>query len=975
MTQICSPCQATRTMVLLCPKAPCKLMSPCALRAIAATRARNWVFSMVLSIGWLTLQLTIGRVIFTIKDFRDNVVAQGMTLPIIITDDHKTHAPSAMAPMMAAYPEMSGVRNGGLYYHDTMDGYGGVPSFRTIRSTPDLQSLQHQPFHGLPHGLPHGIPHGMPYGNMQPAAVPYATPPATLSHTTSTTLTPRNLSRQGSPSNSGGPAQKKRKASSGKLPDALTMTRLQSAAAPPANFGWVTSAPSYSNSSTAPSSPFGPSQNFNAGYVNANQPRPQQSYTNPPTPNSDQNFFTAANRSQSMENFARAQQMFSAPNSAMPSRAASPIGGARIAATQQNGQIQAAVNAMYGQPQAAPQQKPPMIHKLIPNEGPKAGAIEVTCLGSGFCQGLEVMFGDAIATTTTFWGETSLVCLLPPAVRAGVVPVTFKHQYQQQLRMQQYPSPPTQKHQVFFKYVDDDEHEVVRLALALVHQKLTGKQEDAGDIARRIVNSEINGQSLWNGTGSSGNHQHRQISSLQASLSNSANIESSILKCLDLIDLDDSPYSANLNIVRSNGQGLLHLSASLGYHQLTAALLARGATSDMRDKNGMTPMHMAALHNYPRIVRRLRVAGADPYIRSLKGFTPSDMCSTDAAIGAIHSLHNRSRSAGPTPLAGPPMFTNHRRTSTSSSLSTISDTSESYTETVSHSRSSASHLSNTLTLRRPSNPATNAWGSNTNVLRRDSNNLTSPTTILPPASPREEHNSTIPSAAAAMAAWREHLAAQITHFQNSVNWTLPNLQLPTLPPLPDYGDHPMVRRISAFVPQRASFGGSFGRPSLPGYGSASLASGPQQSHEGKERWWDLLGGRNASLPPPYEEIYPDGEGAAEHMDDKKAGLLGVVADTFADLKLGQLETNRSGSVTSSSRNTASIVEGRVALLAPGKNGVDDADARKVKRLRSDLRLFTVWVCVMPHFPLASCWERKHALIVSRGYRFRYWSSS
>ena len=910
-------------------------------------------------IHWVAkiFELMIGRVIFTIKDYRDNVVAQAITLPIIITDDHKTHAPSAMAPMVAAYPDITGMRNGGIYYHDTMEGYGGVPTYRSIRSTPDLQSLQHQPYHGMSHGLPHG----MPYVSMHPTAVPYATPPATLSHTTSTTLTPRNLSRQGSPSNAGGPAQKKRKASAGKLPDALTMTRLQSAAAPPANLSWVTSAPTYSNSSTAPSSPFGPGQNFNNGYANANQPRAPQSYTNPPTPNSDQNFFTASNRSQSTENFARAQQIFSAPSSAIPSRAASPVGGARVAATQQNGSIQAAVSAMYGQPQSITQQKPPMIHKLIPNEGPKAGAIEVTCLGSGFVQGLEVMFGDALATTTTFWGETSLVCLLPPALRAGVVPVTFKHQYQQQLRMPQYSASSIQKHQVFFKYVDDDEHEVVRLALALVHQKLTGQQEDASDIARRI----ISGQSVWNGNLSSGNHQQRQMSNLQTSLSNSANIESSILKCLDLIDLDDSPFNANLNIVRSNGQGLLHLSASLGYHQLTAALLVRGATPDMRDKNGMTPMHMAALHNYPRLVRRLRVARADPYLRNLRGFTPADMCSTDEAISAVHSLHNRSRSAGPVPLAGPPTLPGHSRTSTSSSLSTISDTSESYTENVSQSEGSASQLSNTLTVRRPSNTATNVWGSNSNALRRDSNNLTSPTTLLPPASPPEEHNSAIPSAAAAaMAAWRDQLASQITHFHNSVNWTLPNLQLPTLPtlpPLPDYGDHPMVRRISAFVPQRASFGSSFGRPSLPGYGSTSLASGQP---EGRERWWDLLGGRNASLPPPYEEIYPQAENAVQHVEDKKAGVLGIVAETLTDLKLEQAEAVSSGSVASSSRTATSVTEGQIFLSAQGTSGDDDADVRTIKRLRSDRRLFMIWVCIgSPHSPSLLHYGLTHYLLI------------
>jgi hypothetical protein len=98
---------------------------------------------------------------------------------------------------------------------------------------------------------------------------------------------------------------------------------------------------------------------------------------------------------------------------------------------------QAVANGLYGMPLSLNPHRPPTIHKLIPSEGPKAGGIEVTCLGSGFCQGLEVMFGDSKATTTTFWGETSLVCLLPPSAFAGSVPVTFKHQQQQAM---QYPA-------------------------------------------------------------------------------------------------------------------------------------------------------------------------------------------------------------------------------------------------------------------------------------------------------------------------------------------------------------------------------------------------------------------------------------------------------------------------------------------------------------------------------------------------------
>ena len=97
--------------------------------------------------------------------------------------------------------------------------------------------------------------------------------------------------------------------------------------------------------------------------------------------------------------------------------------------------------------------------------------------------------------------------------------------------------------------------------------------------------------------------------------------EAAVLKCLDLIDLDDSPFQAHLNLQRPNGQSMLHISASLGFHRLVAGLLARGANPDLRDRNGMSPMHMAALHGHSNIVRRLRLAGGDPTLRSLLGFT------------------------------------------------------------------------------------------------------------------------------------------------------------------------------------------------------------------------------------------------------------------------------------------------------------------------------------------------------------------
>ena len=195
------------------------------------------------------------------------------------------------------------------------------------------------------------------------------------------------------------------------------------------------------------------------------------------------------NRSQSMENLA-IQQIFSTPTSEYPSRALSSnsLRNSAQVYQQQAQMTQAVPNGLYGMSIMLNSYRPPTIHKLVSNEGPKAGGIEVTCLGSGFYQGLEVIFGDSKAITTTFWGETSLVCLLPPSAFVGTVPVTFKHQYQhQQQQVQPYPTPLIPQQQAIFKYIDDDEQQIIRTALSVLGHRMTGKMEDVRELARRIV--------------------------------------------------------------------------------------------------------------------------------------------------------------------------------------------------------------------------------------------------------------------------------------------------------------------------------------------------------------------------------------------------------------------------------------------------------------------------------------------------------
>jgi len=70
----------------------------------------------------------------------------------------------------------------------------------------------------------------------------------------------------------------------------------------------------------------------------------------------------------------------------------------------------------------------PTIHRLIPNNGPIHGGIEVTVLGANFHPSIQLncVFGDVVASSTQRWSDNTLVCILPPRVTPGVVVVWFE---------------------------------------------------------------------------------------------------------------------------------------------------------------------------------------------------------------------------------------------------------------------------------------------------------------------------------------------------------------------------------------------------------------------------------------------------------------------------------------------------------------------------------------------------------------------
>lgn len=389
------------------------------------------------------------QVIFTVKDFRDKVIAQAMTNSIMITDDHKTHnAPQQLtAAPLSQVPQAPGFPGAGVFAtaEKSMPINDLPGKFRTSFSTPDLTRLHQQTSFN-------------PFG----ASEISFNAPAVMSGNTSATLTPRNLSRPASPSGPTGPAMKRRKPSgSGKLPSGLTMTRLD--LVPP----YTQTSATMPN--TAASSPYTPhvasfvpqsDRAMHAGRVSGYT-------TSPPTPGGD-GTFQSINRSTSYEYIPRQPQaMISAPPSRHPSRPGSPIQQSTTTFGIGEHNFPPAMNQQQGR-----RMPPPVIHKLVPAEGTTSGGTEVTLLGNGFHQGLEVMFGDTEATTTTFWGEKCLNCIAPPSLRAGTVPVMFKHEHPLFSNVQLSPHI---RHPVF-TYTDDREVELLRLAL-----RALGKQMGTDD--------------------------------------------------------------------------------------------------------------------------------------------------------------------------------------------------------------------------------------------------------------------------------------------------------------------------------------------------------------------------------------------------------------------------------------------------------------------------------------------------------------
>ncbi|KAK1239523.1 hypothetical protein MKX07_009011 [Trichoderma sp. CBMAI-0711] len=292
------------------------------------------------------------RVIFTFKDWKNNVVAQAMSGSIMITDDHKTTSPSAVDDAPELEPQGPAKRRKA----SSASSSGSSSTHNAMSDRPSSAAAESQAL-----TTNHQAP---------PARLPFQGGSAQLTPAVSPVFSPNMHSFQQSQGHMGAMTPHVQVPTG---PNALNTIAhdMPDWLAPP-----LSRPKSREDSAMLYSTPVSP------------QSGGSLSPTRGSLPNGD-----------NMGNMVPHNQMVQANHFAMGLAPATP---------------------------PVSRSSPPIIHKVIPPEGELSGGTEVTVLGASFFQGLEVWFGDNKATTTTFWSEASLVCLVPPSTVGGPVPLTLR---------------------------------------------------------------------------------------------------------------------------------------------------------------------------------------------------------------------------------------------------------------------------------------------------------------------------------------------------------------------------------------------------------------------------------------------------------------------------------------------------------------------------------------------------------------------
>lgn len=189
-------------------------------------------------------------------------------------------------------------------------------------------------------------------------------------------------------------------------------------------------------------------------------------------------------------------------------------------------------------------------------------------------------------------------------------------------------------------------HDRMELALQVVGLKMTGKIEDARDVAMRIVNT-TGPDNMGTSVSSPGSSVQLAGSSrftldpihlLRTRFGEADDFEKLILDFLSVLDtpltVPTRTISSTISHTTASGQTMLHLATFLGFSRVVQFLLDHGVDVDARDKNGYTALHFAALKSSSACARQLIEAGAALDIVDALGRTAAEI----APVGLFEDL-------------------------------------------------------------------------------------------------------------------------------------------------------------------------------------------------------------------------------------------------------------------------------------------------------------------------------------------------